>query len=93
MIPEVATVLARQLQRDLFAGRDDFAFPNEVGRYLDGSASDTATRPLRRPRTYARSGSMISATASARSPSRRPCLRRLAQCCSYVKGGSFFNVV
>ena len=38
MIPEVATALARQLQRDRFTGRDDFAFPNEVGRYLDGSA-------------------------------------------------------
>ncbi len=38
MVAEVATMLARQLQRDRFTGREDFAFPNEVGRYLDGSA-------------------------------------------------------
>jgi integrase len=38
MIPEVAQALARQLQRDRFTGPDDFLFPNEVGRYLDGSA-------------------------------------------------------
>lgn len=56
MVPEVATVLARQLQRDHFTGRDDFAFPNETGRYMDGSAlrrrykhaqAQAGLRPLR----------------------------------------------
>ncbi len=35
---QVAQTLARALQRDLFTGPDDLVFPNEVGRWLDGSA-------------------------------------------------------
>ena len=38
MVPQVATALARLLQRDRFTGPDDLVFPNEVGRWLDGSA-------------------------------------------------------
>jgi integrase len=38
MVPQVATALARLLQRDQFTGPDDLVFPNEVGRWLDGSA-------------------------------------------------------
>jgi integrase len=38
MVPEVAQTLARLLQRERFTGSNDFLFPNEVGRYLDGSA-------------------------------------------------------
>jgi integrase len=38
MIPEVAKALARVLQRDQFTGPDDFVFPGETGRHLDGSA-------------------------------------------------------
>jgi integrase len=38
MVAEVAQVLARLLQRERFTGQDDFVFPGETGRYLDGSA-------------------------------------------------------
>jgi integrase len=38
MVPQVAQALARLLQRDLFTGLDDLVFPNDVGRWLDGSA-------------------------------------------------------
>ena len=38
MVGDLATTLARIFQRDRFTGPDDFVFPNEVGRYLDGSA-------------------------------------------------------
>jgi integrase len=38
MVPEVAQVLARILQREHFTGADDFVFAGETGRYLDGSA-------------------------------------------------------
>jgi integrase len=38
MVPQVAHALARLLQRDRFTGPDDLVFPNEVGRWLDGSA-------------------------------------------------------
>lgn len=38
MVADLATTLARVLQREHFTGPDDFVFPNEVGRYLDGSA-------------------------------------------------------
>ncbi len=38
MVPKVAKVLAQLLQRDRFTGPDDLLFPNEVGRWLDGSA-------------------------------------------------------
>jgi integrase len=38
MVPQVAQALARLLQRDRFMGPNDLVFPNEVGRWLDGSA-------------------------------------------------------
>jgi integrase len=38
MITEVAQTLARLLDRAHFTGDDDFVFPNDVGRWLDGSA-------------------------------------------------------
>jgi integrase len=38
MVPQVAQALARLLDRDRFTGDDDLVFPNEVGRWLDGSA-------------------------------------------------------
>lgn len=38
MVPQVAQSLARLLQRDSFNGPDDLVFPNEIGRWLDGSA-------------------------------------------------------
>ena len=38
MVPQVAQNLARLLQRDRFTGADDLLFPNDVGRWLDGSA-------------------------------------------------------
>ena len=38
MVSDVAIVLARLLERGRFTGRDDHLFPNEAGRYLDGSA-------------------------------------------------------
>ena len=56
MVPDVATALAKLLQRDRFTGTDDFVFVNEVGRWLDGSAlrrrfikarDAAALRPLR----------------------------------------------
>ena len=38
MVPQVAQALARLLQRERFTGPDDLVFPNDVGRWLDGSA-------------------------------------------------------
>lgn len=38
MVEQVAQTLARLLQRDRFTAPDDLLFPNDVGRYLDGSA-------------------------------------------------------
>jgi integrase len=38
MAESVAQRLAKQLDRDLFAGPDDPVFPGETGRYLDRSA-------------------------------------------------------
>ncbi len=38
MVPDVARVLARLLQRDRLTGRDDLVFPSETGEHLDGSA-------------------------------------------------------
>jgi integrase len=38
MVPQISQALARLLQRDHFTGDDDLVFPNEVGRWLDGSA-------------------------------------------------------
>jgi integrase len=38
LAPPVATVLAQLLQRERFAGPDDYVFVGSDGRYLDGSA-------------------------------------------------------
>jgi integrase len=38
MVPQVSTALARVLQREAFVGDDELVFPNDVGRWLDGSA-------------------------------------------------------
>ncbi|HWG08506.1 MAG TPA: tyrosine-type recombinase/integrase [Solirubrobacteraceae bacterium] len=38
LAPDVAEVLRRLRQRDLFTADDDLVFPGEVGTYLDGSA-------------------------------------------------------
>ncbi len=38
MVPQVTQALARLLQRERFTGPDDLVFPNDVGRWLDGSA-------------------------------------------------------
>ena len=38
MVPQVSQALARLLQRDHFTSDDDIVFPNDVGRWLDGSA-------------------------------------------------------
>jgi integrase len=38
MVPQVAAALARLLQRDRYTGPDDLVFPNDVGRWLNGSA-------------------------------------------------------
>jgi len=54
MVPQVAQTLARLLQRARFTRADDLVFPNEVGRWLDGSAlrrrfKDAQTRAELRP--------------------------------------------
>lgn len=38
LVPPVATVLAKLLQRERFVGPDDYVFVGGDGRYLDGSA-------------------------------------------------------
>ena len=38
MVPDLASALARLLQREHFTGRDDLVFPGETGQHLDGSA-------------------------------------------------------
>jgi hypothetical protein len=38
MADDVAQTLASRLNRDRFTGPDDLVFPNEVGRWIDGSA-------------------------------------------------------
>lgn len=38
MVPQVSQTLATILGREQFAGDDDLVFPNEAGRWLDGSA-------------------------------------------------------
>jgi integrase len=54
MVPQVAQTLARLLDRKRFTGDDDLVFPNDVGRWLDGSAlrrryKDAQTRAELRP--------------------------------------------
>jgi len=54
MVPEVAQVLAKLLQREHFTGPDDYVFTGETGRYLDGSAlrrrfKDALTRAKLKP--------------------------------------------
>jgi integrase len=56
MADDVAQTLASRLNRDRFTGPDDLVFPNEVARWIDGSArrrrykdaqSRAGLRPLR----------------------------------------------
>ena len=67
MIPELATVLARLLERDHHTGDDDPLFPGQDG-YLDGSALRRRYKERKRQRGYGSCAFTISATPSARWP-------------------------